>query len=86
MAERYYQSSVQADREARSWLVGGELALVGTLGLFVWELSGPRGAATRHSFRGDSGYDAGGHPVRPPGYLPIPLQVYPVRKSSIARG
>jgi len=43
VAERYYQSSVQGDRRARRWLVGGELALVGTVGLFVWELTAPRG-------------------------------------------
>jgi hypothetical protein len=42
VAERYYQNSVDGDRRARRWLVGGELALVGTVGLFVWELTGPR--------------------------------------------
>jgi hypothetical protein len=42
VAERYYRSSVDGDRRARRWLIGGELALVGTVGLFVWELTGPR--------------------------------------------
>lgn len=42
VAERYYRNSVEDDRRARRWLVGGELALVGTVGLFVWELTGPR--------------------------------------------
>jgi hypothetical protein len=41
-SERYYQSSVRADKRARRWLVGGELALAGAVGLFVWELTGPR--------------------------------------------
>jgi hypothetical protein len=41
LAEGYYQRSLVADRRARRWLVGGELALIGTVGLFVWELSRP---------------------------------------------
>jgi len=41
LAEGYYQKSLQADRRARRWLLGGEVALIGTVGLFVWELTRP---------------------------------------------
>jgi hypothetical protein len=41
-AERYYQASLRHDRRARRWLLGGEVALLGTAGLFVWELTRPK--------------------------------------------
>lgn len=41
-AERYYQSSLGNDRTARRWLLGGEITLLGTAGLFVWELTRPK--------------------------------------------
>jgi hypothetical protein len=41
-AERYYQQSLHHDRVARRWLVGGEITLIGTAGLFVWELTRPK--------------------------------------------
>jgi hypothetical protein len=42
-AEAYYQNTLRSDRRARSWLLGGEIALLGTAGLFVWELTRPSG-------------------------------------------
>jgi hypothetical protein len=42
VAEGYYKASLQSDRRARGWLLGGEAALVGAAGLFVWELTRPR--------------------------------------------
>jgi hypothetical protein len=41
-AERYYQRSLHHDRVARRWLLGGEITLIGTAGLFVWELTRPK--------------------------------------------
>lgn len=41
-AEQYYQTSVSRDNQARRWLLGGEISLVGAVGLFVWELSRPK--------------------------------------------
>jgi hypothetical protein len=42
VAEGYYQTSLTRDRHARGWLLGGEAALLGAAGLFVWELTRPR--------------------------------------------
>lgn len=42
VAERHYQASLAGDRRARNWLFGGEGALLGAAGLFVWELSRPK--------------------------------------------
>jgi hypothetical protein len=42
IAERYYQQSLSGDRSARSWLLGGEAALLGAAGMFVWELTRPK--------------------------------------------
>jgi hypothetical protein len=42
VAERHYQSALSGDRRARGWLVGGEVAVLGAAGLFVWELTRPR--------------------------------------------
>ena len=42
VAERYYQSSLSKDRHARGWLLGGEVTILGAVGLFVWELSRPK--------------------------------------------
>lgn len=42
VAEGYYQSSLSKDRHARGWLLGGEVTLLGAVGLFVWELSRPK--------------------------------------------
>ncbi len=42
VSEGYYQTSITRDRHARGWLVGGEAALLGAAGLFVWELSRPK--------------------------------------------
>ena len=38
-SERLYQLSLHYDRKARTWLVGGETALVAAAGMFVWELT-----------------------------------------------
>ncbi|HTS90014.1 MAG TPA: hypothetical protein VMG41_16085 [Gemmatimonadales bacterium] len=43
VSEGYYQAALAGDRRARGWLVGGELALIGTAGMFVWELTRPSG-------------------------------------------
>lgn len=37
--ERKFQESLQLDRSARRWLIGGETALVGTAVMFIWELT-----------------------------------------------
>jgi hypothetical protein len=42
-SEAFYQASLHYDRVARSWLIGGELALAGAAALFVWELTQPKG-------------------------------------------
>lgn len=42
VAERYYQRALRGDRHARGWLIGGEAAVLGAAGLFVWELTRPR--------------------------------------------
>jgi len=42
VAEGYYQASVRNDNRARGWLLSGELTLIGTAGLFVWELTRPK--------------------------------------------
>ena len=42
IAEGYYQASLREDGRARRWLVGGEVVLLGTAGLFVWELTRPK--------------------------------------------
>jgi hypothetical protein len=38
-SEGLYQTSLHYDRRARTWLVGGEAALVAAAGMFVWELT-----------------------------------------------
>lgn len=43
VAEGHYQRALRRDRHARGWLVGGEVAVLGAAGLFVWELTRPRG-------------------------------------------
>jgi len=42
VAERYYQSSLRSDRRARAWLLSGEVTVLATAGLFVWELTRPK--------------------------------------------
>jgi len=42
VAERHYQQALRGDRRARGWLIGGEAAVLGAAGLFVWELTRPR--------------------------------------------
>jgi hypothetical protein len=42
-SEAIYQASLTADGRARTWLVVGETALLGSAALFVWELSRPKG-------------------------------------------
>ncbi len=42
ISEGYYQTSLSADRRARGWLVGGEVTLLATAGLFVWEFTRPK--------------------------------------------
>jgi len=40
--EGLYQTTLQHDRRARWWLIGGETALVGSAALFIWELTRPK--------------------------------------------
>ena len=40
--ENLYQASLQYDRRARLWLIGGETALAGSAVLFIWELARPK--------------------------------------------
>lgn len=42
VSEGYYQAALSGDRRARGWLLGGEAALLGAAGLFVWELTWPK--------------------------------------------
>lgn len=37
--EQKFQESLDHDRSARRWLIGGETALVGTAVMFIWELT-----------------------------------------------
>jgi hypothetical protein len=41
--EQHYQSSLDHDRKARTWLVGGQTALVAAAVGFIWELTRPKG-------------------------------------------
>jgi hypothetical protein len=40
--ESHFQSSLDHDKRARSWLVGGQTALVGAAVGFIWELTRPK--------------------------------------------
>lgn len=42
VSERYYQSSLDHDRRARLWLLGGEVTFLGATTMFVWELTRPK--------------------------------------------
>ena len=42
LLEQKYQESLDHDRSARRWLIGGETALVGTAVMFIWELTRAR--------------------------------------------
>jgi hypothetical protein len=44
VAEAQYQTIVSGDRAARSWFIGGQVALAGTAALFVIELLHARGS------------------------------------------
>ena len=41
--EEHYQSSLDYDKKARTWLIGGQTALVGAAVGFIWELTRPKG-------------------------------------------
>ena len=41
--EQRYQSSLDYDKKARTWLVGGQTALVASAVGFIWELTRPKG-------------------------------------------
>ena len=41
--EQHYQSSLDHDKTARAWLIGGQTALVGAAVAFIWELTRPKG-------------------------------------------
>jgi hypothetical protein len=43
ISETLYQSSLDQDRSARRWLLGGEAALAGAAAMFVYELTRPKG-------------------------------------------
>ena len=40
--EALYQETLRHDRRARSWLIGGQGALVGAAALFIWEFTRPQ--------------------------------------------
>lgn len=42
VTEGHYRAATRSDRRARHWLVGGEVSLLATAGMFVWELARPR--------------------------------------------
>lgn len=41
--EEHYQSSLDYDNKSRTWLIGGQTALVGAAVGFIWELTRPKG-------------------------------------------
>jgi hypothetical protein len=41
--EQAYQRSLDYDNKARTWLIGGQTALVGAAVGFIWELTRPKG-------------------------------------------
>ena len=41
VTEGFYQTSLRYDRHARRWFIGGEVALLGAVGLFIWEFTRP---------------------------------------------
>ena len=41
--EQHYQRSLDYDTKARTWLVGGQTALLGAAVAFIWELTRPKG-------------------------------------------
>jgi len=41
--EALFQRTLSHDRRARTWLVGGQLSLLGAAGMFIWELTRPSG-------------------------------------------
>lgn len=41
--EQHYQSSLDYDKKARTWLIGGQTALVAAAVGFIWELTRPKG-------------------------------------------
>lgn len=41
-AEGLFQATLDHDRRARRWLVGGEAALLGAAALFIWEFTRPK--------------------------------------------
>lgn len=49
-AESIYQRSLSYDRHSRGWLLGGEVTFLGAMGLFVWELTRPKGPAKNIPF------------------------------------
>jgi hypothetical protein len=40
--EDLYQTSLDHDKKARLWLIGGETALAGAAAMFIWELTRPK--------------------------------------------
>lgn len=42
VAEDLYQTTLHYDDQARLWLYGGEVTLLGSAALFVWELTRPK--------------------------------------------
>jgi hypothetical protein len=53
--EQHYQSSLDYDRKARTWLVGGQTALVGAAVGFIWELTRPKGRPENIPFEPEVG-------------------------------
>jgi hypothetical protein len=57
VAERHYQRAITRDRHARGWLLGGEVALLGAAGMFVWELTRPKGGPDNIPFEPQMRWD-----------------------------
>ena len=57
--EQRYQSSLDYDNKARTWLVGGQTALVAAAVGFIWELTRPKGRPDNIPFEPEVGELAG---------------------------
>ena len=57
VTEGYYQDANRSDRRARHWLLGGEVSLLATAGMFVWELTRPRGQPDNIPFAPEMRWD-----------------------------
>jgi hypothetical protein len=66
-AEELYQSALFRDRRARVGIFGGQVALLGSVALFIYDLGAPRGPVNIPYPGGSGGGVAAGEPGLPPG-------------------